>query len=245
MARYKVLSTKKLKPSLAEEAKQNGIDLIEKEAISVQPVWSEEKYNEIAALFRKEYVVITSSNAVTVLEKYRNRNGLNYTTGWKYFCISGKTKETILSTLATEENIIATAENANGLAQQIIRYNVEEVVFFCGNQRRDELPELLKKAGITVHEVVVYETVELSTIMTEDMDAVLFFSPSAVESFFSVNQLKEDTVCFAIGETTANTIKDFTNHKIITGKAPGQEALLAAVYDYFEDKGPLSPGGGT
>jgi len=47
MATHKVLSTKKLDPSLIKEAEQNRIKIIEQEAIKVNPIVSKEKWQEI------------------------------------------------------------------------------------------------------------------------------------------------------------------------------------------------------
>ena len=58
------------------------------------------------------------------------------------------------------------------------------VTFFCGNQRRDTLPDKVRAAGIKVEELVVYETVELPLKVTDHYDAILFYSPSGVRSFF-------------------------------------------------------------
>jgi uroporphyrinogen-III synthase len=154
---------------------------------------------------------------------------------WKIFCLSGKTREAVLNALVLEKNIVATAENASALAQKIIEHDVKEILFFCGNKRREELPAILKKNGITVHEIIVYETIEIPSIITADIDGIQFFSPSAVHSFFSVNSLTRNTVCFAIGNTTADAIKDFTDNRIIISESPTQEMMMACVQFYFQN----------
>jgi uroporphyrinogen-III synthase len=83
---------------------------------------------------------------------------------------------------------------------------------------------------------VIYETIETPQVSTEDIDGILFFSPSAVQSFFSVNQLKKETVCFSIGYTTAESVAGFTDNRIIISEAPSQEMILASVHFYFANK---------
>ena len=236
MAKYKVLSTKKLLPILIEKANQNNIQIIEKEFISVQPVITKEKIKEVVDLAKsgKEYIAFTSANAVTPFDKYLHQHDTVHVVGWKIFCLEGKTKEAVLNSLLPKKNIISTAENAKALSQKIIDHGVKEIIFFCGNKRRNDLPDILKDAGITVHEVVVYETVEIPTVAAEGFNGILFFSPSAVNSFFSVNKLNSKTVCFAIGETTGNTIAGFADNKIIIIETPGQEMMMAAVNSYFQ-----------
>jgi uroporphyrinogen-III synthase len=174
-------------------------------------------------------IVFTSANAVEMVKNYLEKNSSR-----NFFCISGKTRSALLPCIR-EEQIQATAEYGKDLAEKIIEQQAKEIIFFCGNRRRDELPTILKKAGINVHEVVVYETVETPVVTANDIDAVLFFSPSAVRSFFSVNQLKKNTVCFAIGQTTSNSIADFADNRIIASESPDQKTLLASVLLYFEN----------
>ena len=235
MAKYKVLSTKKLDPLLIEQAKKDDIEIIEQEAIKVTTILSKEKWQEIFQVIedKKKFVVFTSSNAVFAINKYLNDYINPFPVHWKIFSLSGKTKESLENINAVGQ-IIATADNSKELAETILQSKSEEVIFFCGNKRRDELPSILKHAGIKVQEIVVYDTIETPTPADTDIDAALFFSPSAVQSFFSINQLKETVVCFAIGQTTANSIAVFANNKIISSKTSSQEALLQEVINYFK-----------
>ena len=238
-AKHKVLSTKKLEPSLVQKANECGIEIFEQEFISVRPIKNEETFRRIIEFAEagKRTIVLTSANAVNVLDGYMHVGDTYYAVDWKIFCLSGKTKEAVLSAKLLEKNIIGEAPNATALAKEIIQHGVQEIVFFCGNKRRDDLPNVLKEAGVMVHEVVVYETMETPQVSTSDVDGILFFSPSAVQSFFSVNQLKKDTVCFAIGQTTADSIADFTDNRIIVSESPSQEMLLASVRFYFDNSG--------
>jgi uroporphyrinogen-III synthase len=238
MTKYKVLSTKKLDASLVEKAKENDIEIIEQEAISVHSILTEEKANEIMPFILSkdvQSVVFTSSNAVETIKKFLRQDDTWIVPNWDVFCISGKTKD-LLHPYINPSRIIATAEYGKDLAERIIENGVMDVVFFSGNKRRDELPLILKEAGVTIHEIVIYETIETPQVSTEDIDGILFFSPSAVQSFFSVNQLKKETVCFSIGYTTAESVAGFTDNRTIISEAPSQEMILASVHFYFANK---------
>lgn len=235
MAKFKVLSTKKLEPSLVGQAEKDSIEIIEQEFISVKPILSDEKFDEVYQFLQQSYVVFTSANAVNTIDKYLHLDDSYYVVDWKIFCLSGKTKEAINKSVALPKQTIGEANNATELAKKIVESGVKEIVFFCGNKRRDELPAILKEAGITVHEMIVYETAETPTVAADDFDGILFFSPSAVESFFSLNKLNKDTVCFAIGKTTADSIADFTDNKIITSNSASQEMMLASLNFYFDN----------
>lgn len=230
--KYKVLSTKKLEPSVIEYAKKNCIEIIEKEFISVKSIFSEENREKILELMKSgiSCFIFTSSNAVSVLRQYK----MSVSSGQKIFCLSGKTKNEILEFGFAEKNIVGEAENASDLAKKIIKQKIDEIIFFCGNKRRDELPSLLKKAGVKVHEIIVYETLETSTMINDMFDAVLFFSPSTVQSFFQKNKLNEQIILFAIGETTADEIKRFTSNKILIAGKPSEKNLLKEAISFFE-----------
>lgn len=235
MAMHKVLSTKKLEPSLVEKAGVDGIDIIEQEAIKVHPILSGEKWMEILEIIeaKKETVVFTSSNAVHAVKKYLNEYCNPVEINWKIFSLSGKTKEAVeISVLGT---IVQTGWYAKELAEKIIADQIKEVVFFCGDKRREVLPQILRGADVTVQEIVVYETILTPVALNEEVDAVLFFSPSAAQSFFSINQLKKDVVCFAVGQTTAESIQKFTANKIVISDHPAQEQVVASVRNYFQN----------
>ncbi|MBO9682774.1 MAG: uroporphyrinogen-III synthase [Flavisolibacter sp.] len=231
MAKYKVLSTKKLEPSLVKQAGESDIELVEQEFISIQPIVSKEKQEEISHWLMNSNadVAFTSANAVEAVKNYLDKNSSRH-----FYCISGRTRSSLLLHVR-DEQIMATADYGKDLAGKIIKQQPKEIIFFCGNKRRDELPGILKEAGIKVNEVTVYETVETPVVAEDDMDAILFFSPSAVQSFFSVNQLKQNVVCFAVGTTTAESISHFTKNKILICEQPSQEMMLNAVKIYFQN----------
>ena len=132
-----------------------------------------------------------------------------------------------------KNDILEEGRNAGELAQKIIIQGIKEIVFFCGDKRREDLPAMLKHAGIILHEVFLYRTIETPYKIEDEVDAVMFFSPSAVNSFFTLNQLNNHTVCFAIGQTTADTISEFTENKIIVCESPDQEKMIEKLGDYY------------
>jgi len=62
---------------------------------------------------------------------------------------------------------------------------------------------------------------------------VLFFSPTAVQSFFRQNKLPAETILFAIGSTTAAEIRKFSTNNIIISDEPGKESLVRKMMEYF------------
>ncbi|NJE06734.1 hypothetical protein E3E36_11445 [Thermococcus sp. M36] len=70
--------------------------------------------------------------------------------------------------------------------------------------------------------------------MDKTYNGILFFSPSAVRSFFSNNRVATNTVLFAIGNTTAAEIKNFSANTIQTANESAKELLLNQAIHYFQ-----------
>ena len=224
-----ILSTKKISGSCIKDAAQKNICIDEMNFIDTKENISEKVKNRISDISKKNITAIfTSSNAVNAVEKIVSKQ-----TNWKIFCIEPATKKRI-EKLFPGSSIVASATDAAELSKKIINeFSIKEVVFFCGNQRRDLLPTELAKHQIGVEELVVYETIETPKIVSKKYDGVLFFSPSAVRSFFARNKLEAGTQIFAIGKTTADEVKTFSNNSIVILEIPGIENLIAEVIQYF------------
>jgi uroporphyrinogen-III synthase len=239
MAHHTILITKKMDSALKAAMEQKGVEVLEEEFITIKTILTMAKYQEIWPWINTTSeiaIVFTSQHAVAAVDKHLHGGDGLYVPGhWNAFCLNGATKEAAAQ-LLSEEQIIHTAPNATELAAKIIANGqYKQVVFFCGNQRRDELPHLLEEAGIEVIEIVVYETIATPVLTPNNIDAVLFFSPSAVKSFFSINTLKKDTACIAIGDTTAAEIGEYTSNKVITSEAPTQQNMLDSAWLYLQN----------
>lgn len=225
-----ILSTRPLSKSLVAEAKSAGISIDELSFIETEPIQSVEVQQEIEqAYLQSATVVFTSMNAVTAVLAQQDYQQPD----WVIYCMGNTTKKLLQESFG-EHSVAGTANNATELAERIAEESdTDEVIFFCGEQRRDELPAILRKQNIDVQEIVVYETIHTAHKISKQYQAVLFYSPSAVHSFFSVNKVPAQTILFAIGTTTANAVQQYCNNTIIVGKAPGKEELVRQAMEYF------------
>jgi uroporphyrinogen-III synthase len=225
-----VLCTRPIPAQLVEEAAAKGIELDVLSFIDTEPIETVEVQQEIEnALILSATVVFTSMNAVEAVAEFL----FDEQPDWKIYCMGNTTRQLVKKYFG-ERAIQSTAENATALAEKIIeKESPREVLFFCGDQRRDELPQILKQKDVEVNEIVVYHTIPLPHKVVKDYTGVLFFSPSAVESFFSANKAGEKTIFFAIGTTTASAIKKHTANRILVADAPGKEALVKEMMTFF------------
>ncbi len=225
-----ILSTRLLEQELIEAAHEKAIDIDVLSFIETEPIESVEVQQEIEAVLNSAAtVVFTSMNAVEAVQE----NIVDEQPEWTIYCIGNTTKELVKKYFPLSV-IGATASSATELAELIIEQSVtDEVVFFCGDLRRDELPALLKQHGIDVNEIIVYQTMLVPHRIQKDYLGILFFSPSSVESFFMNNKIGANTILFAIGNTTASTIRKHTPNKILVPDEPGKENLVEKMIEYF------------
>jgi uroporphyrinogen-III synthase len=232
MKKLKVLSTKTLAPEALALARP-GIEITATEMISITPKTDDQTCSKAFSFFRIPAAAFTSIHAVKAVETMMAKQNAT-SPKWKVFAIKGRTAEAA-SQLFSEEAIAATAENGSELASRILETGEKEIVLFCGNLRRPELPDILRENGVEVNELVVYENRPSPISMEDDFDAVLFFSPSTAEAFFSVNGLKPETVCFAIGNTTASALSGYTQNTVVISTGTSQEQMIQTVNSYFRE----------
>lgn len=165
--------------------------------------------------------VLENKNLEDLIPKLRNKN---------CFCVGLKTK-----ILLSESgfNVVAYTGYAEDLAEIItLIYSNESYTFFSGNLRRETLPKALKSANIKFNEIQVYETSLTPQKIKTAVDAILFFSPSGVESYLSANKIKNET-CFCIGETTADALNKITKN-IIIAENPSVEDVIEEVIEEYK-----------
>lgn len=227
--KIQILSTRPVGKELVNEADNNDIILDEISFIKTEEIIDTEIEKKIRELSKQNITaVFTSINAITAVSKF-----ITTKISWKIFCIGNTTKK-LVKKFWGEDNIEGFADNANQLSKKILENSsIKNVTFFCGDKRRNELQDNLIKYGIDVDEIVVYKTTETPTVLTKQYDGLLFFSPSAVQSFFSKNSVSNATNLFAIGSTTANEIKLFTKQPIIIAQIPGKENLVKLAITHF------------
>ena len=187
------------------------------------------RYNRIKPVVVKQpikHVIFTSQNAVEAVSDNFMGSELNFE---HIYCVGRRTKRLIEKNIGKVTHVENSASNlANYLAKQIKN---EEATYFCGNKRRDELPDILENNGIILNEVVAYQTLLSPNELIKKYDGLLFFSPSGIESFLSKNSIDQE-VAFCIGGTTA---KEAQKHfkTVVEAKLPSVESVLNSVNAHF------------
>ncbi len=124
-------------------------------------------------------------------------------------------------------------------------------LFPKSNIARDVLPEALKARGVDITEVVVYKTVApapkaldevRNSLKARSVDAMLFFSPSAVSHFTQMigTVHTESLLVAAIGPTTAQAAQDAGFDVSVIAKKPTAEGLIESLEEFMTQTHPAN-----
>jgi uroporphyrinogen-III synthase len=211
-----VLSTKKLSLSQKQLLLNAGVGLMEYDAIQIEFI-DFKTDNQVI-----KNAVITSKNTVKAILKKDLKIG-------NCFCVGEKTASLLRK---NNYNIAEIADYGVNLAQIIVgEYPKEKFTFFCGSERREELPGILKKNSVNFDEIQVYKSSLKPKQFEREFEGILFFSPSGVKSFVSKNKLNK-SIAFCIGSTTASEAKKHTSN-IVTANKPSIENVIVQAAKYF------------
>lgn len=213
----RIVSTKKLKSNQKQFLLNAGFRLVEADFIQI----ISHKINKAS---NYNFLIFTSQNAVLSVLENENHPILKNKIS---FCVGIKTRQLL------EENGFQ-VEQSFDYAEELVDYLLKQhsdkkFTFFSGNLRRDTIPNAFQKNNIIFEEIEVYQTVLTPHKMDNQVDGILFFSPSAVQSYVMENAITNE-ICFCIGTTTAAELT--TNNKVIANQ-PTVENVIIQCINYF------------
>ena len=215
----RILSTKKLSKALKKKFSDAKIELVEKNFIQTKSVSFETPQ-------LNDYLVFTSKKALKSVLKSDVKNVHSISC----LCVGSKTRNFLEKKGFT---VIESADYAEDLIQIIdSKYKSNSFTFFCGNIRKNTIPNYFQQNKIAYNETIVYETKLKPHQIKEPFDGVLFFSPSGVNSFLEKNSLK-NRICFCIGTTTAKALENRTKNIVIASQ-PTVEHVINEVIKYYK-----------
>jgi uroporphyrinogen-III synthase len=215
-----------LEPGYAEQLNAHGIQLTQYDFIGTEIELPRELHRQ--ELFPVE--AITSETGVRAWVRILETLHL-VKDDYLVYCLANAT---LRAALETQLPVSGTAENASSLALEILKdKSITSVTFVCSTRRRNDLPGQLRKNGVRVHEVRAYKTLFTSVRYETPYQALIFFSPSGVESFLSVNNVS-NCIAFCIGETTASFARQSGFNRVQVADAPTQESIVNLVLSHFK-----------
>ena len=223
-----VLSTKQLNRYIKRKAKEEfGFNLVCKSFTKIKKTdfvctpFTLESYDSYA---------FTSANAVQYFLENIDKKLLAEK---NIFALQGATRDELLL-----RNLVPriTAPNVNELGKLIklnkAVLNIQKILHPIGNLTLPDLRYVVTGSGMSYQDLTVYQT-ELNPIPVDAIpfEAILFFSPSAIDSFSFANRFSSERIYICIGNTTFTRLQYYTDtYTAVIAKNPTPEAMLMALY---------------
>jgi len=177
------------------------------------------KEKKFSIKINEEILIFSSQNAVNSFfsqnQNVKPRNCI---------CVGEKTKERLEK---KKQNVINFFMSSKDMVKYLEKNLLDKkFIFFTGNQRMNNIENFFDNQNDNFRVVEVYKSYCNSKFF-ENFDIVLFFSPSGVRCFAEFNSF-ENLECFAIGESTANELTNYTKH-IHIAKKPTISNLIDTV----------------
>ncbi len=145
---------------------------------------------------------------------------------------------------------VAETHTGAGLAKELgDRLRGAKVFLPRSDRANPDLPVALKNCGAQVREVIAYRTLKpaafdetnLRTIAERAADAMLFFSPSAVQHFVDLvgveqlHALQDKLAIVAVGPVTGKALREAGVRRIVVAGDTTAIAVLGALEEHFVD----------
>ena len=242
---HNILVTRELSDDQLRLAESIGLNVVVEPAIHIgfRNDWL--AFERILKETEKQVFAFTSRDGVAGFERFR-KAGVKINDDVPVYAVGGRTSEA-LSEIGFSDVKSPVQQDGVGLAHLIINdflqtrnLNDATVLHFCGDRRRDELRHYLTDSEIPIKDVVVYKT-ELNemNLTGGKFDAVLFYSPSAVQAYRNSGGFSKEvdlSELFAIGNTTAEELSIESGQHVHVSPEPDTQVFLRYVTRILDEK---------
>src|SRR5207344_936652 len=94
--------------------------------------------------------VVSSRNSFNAVNKFIDQSPDTI------YCVGNWMKEEFLK--GETKSVIKSFENMKKLATDLVKQNFKSVLYFCGNEHRQELEEVLKKSPVKISKVITHQS---------------------------------------------------------------------------------------
>jgi uroporphyrinogen-III synthase len=204
----------------------------------------------IAQVERFDWVIFTSGQAVraVVARSQRLKAPLSRAGSKSLYAAVGPVSAETVRQAGLPVDYVANTHTGLALADELgERLRGRNVLLPRSDRANPELPAALAKHGAQVTEVVAYRTLQptdvdkrnLSQIAAGEADAILFFSPSAVQHFAELigvehlRSLQARLAITAVGPVTAGALRAAGAERIVVAADTTTAAVVQALEEYF------------
>lgn len=220
-------------------------------SVTVEPaieIRYRQQWDALSELLKEKPSVLfafTSQSGVEAFRLFTETAGNLFSAGGKRAYAVGEKTAAALARIGFDP-IVPGQHDGTGLAKKIAadfsaspELANHTVIHLCGDKRRDEFREFLSGSGIEVRDVVVYQTV--LNPMNPDLsgvEAILFYSPSAVAAFRNSGGFQSGSLpeLFAIGPTTGRELSIESGKHVHISPETNTKTFLSYVSRILNEK---------
>jgi len=184
-----VLLTKKLSSSDLDLIRSWGWNFEMVETLNISQV-------DVKEIPKAEAWVISSRNSFGAVKKFIDQESDFI------YCVGNWVKEELIKVGAKSE--IRSFEKMKGLVTDLANQNFKAILYFCGEEHRQEFEEGLKNSSIKISKVITHQSQMTYPVIKSNFDVVFVFSPRSAESLLKNNSFNNQTIFACIGPTTAS-----------------------------------------
>jgi uroporphyrinogen-III synthase len=206
----------------------------------------------LAQMDQFDWLILTSAQTVRALMQRTTDLRLPLAKAWsrlRVACVGPVTAEAARNANLPVAYVAATHHGV-ALANELgSRVQGAKVLLPRSDHANPDLPVALQRHGAQVTEVIAYRTLRptevdqdaLKKIANGESDAVLFFSPSAVQQFAEllgaeqIRQLRDKLAITAVGPVTAKALREAGVLDFVVAADTTMASIIEALEQYFSD----------
>src|SRR6185369_8057830 len=108
----------------------------------------------------------------------------------------------------------------------LAKQNLKSVLYFCGEDHRQELEDGLKNSSTKISKVFTHQSQMTFPVVKNNFDVIFVFSPRSAESLLKNNAFNNQTIFACIGPTTASYVSSRGISNAFISSYPESRILL-------------------
>jgi len=185
-------------------------------------------------------VIFTSKTAIDHYFRIAEEMRTTIPDTMKYFCVSEATAYYLQKYIVYRKRKIFFGNgNITDLMEIMNKHKSEKFLLPLSAAHKEEIPELLKKAGFDFTKAVLYRTEcsDLSDLADVNYDILVFYSPSGIKSLFQnfPDFKQNDTKIASFGTKTARAAEEAGLRLDIQAPQPQAPSMTMALENFIKD----------
>lgn len=227
-------------------AEKNNLTIDFRPFIHIEGVSAKEFRQTRIHILDHTAVIFTSRTAIDHFFSISQELRLTIPDTMKYFCISESTAFYLQKYIVYRKRRIFYGNGKfSDLTTIMKKHKDEKFLVPLSDIHKQEIPELLDKAGFKYTKAILYRTVcsDLSDLSNVDYDILVFFTPSGIKSLFQnfpdFKQNNTRIACF--GPTTAQAVREAGLRLDIEAPTTEAPSMTMALEQYIKKENSMVP----